>query len=329
MMKSGIGLEASLFLGSRSLLQSLLAISSSYKNLLASHYVGDLLKTYREWAEEEATQAPKMKSCLNLSEETREVLARVDLDDSIKALMKEAAESKPEEENEPHFYCGKLCIYYHKWDYVDLLYKLGHAQGSIPCTFKYVRGLQSDEEENERRHVVEVLKERFPGMATYLAACLVPDLTKRLEMYLRAGDLGFTKGYEDAGIVSKLLKRNPEESLDFYIKATKSKRMLGAFRKVAELAFQNDDFELAKKMYKEMGDLGDEYGYVKLGNILCDNEESSEEMKKYYLKAGEGGFHQLLFCISRTERPELKRKREELVLQNTRKLLRIAPDENI
>ncbi len=329
-----IGLETSLLLGGRSLLQSLLAISASYKNLLACHHVGDLLKTYREMADEQAAKAPRMKSCLDVSEETREVLASVDLDDFIKKLMKEAAESNPEEEKEPHFYCGKLCIFYHKRDNVDLRYQLGCKMGSIPCTFKYARrlSLRSKEQKDELRRVIAVLKDKFPGMATFLSARLASNPLEKLALCKKAGDLGFTMGYTSAGNISHLLKRNADETLGFYLKATESKRVLAAFRNVADLALEKDNLELAKKVYKEMGDLGDKYGYAKLGNIFCDDEsdeKGGEQMEKYYLKAGEGGYHQLLLSVSRTKKPTLKRAREELMLQNVRKLKRIAPDEKL
>ena len=307
-------LVGSSLLSFSSYFQGLLGLASSYKNLLACHFVGEILETYRETVCDESTQKLKMIPCLVISDKTIELLQDVDLDDSTKKMIKDAAESDPNAGAEPHFYCSYLC---RDWNSTFLHDKLGHMQGNIACTFQYGKSLQDDQLEK----FIDEIKEKLPGMAMFLSASLEPNWDERLLVYEKAGDQGFIKGYEEVAWAASYWEKDLEKSLTFYLNVAERSKSLGVYNKIAKLALEKKDTDLAKKMYEKIGDLGNDQGYALLGTMLWD-EENFEEAKKYYMKAGEFGSHCLLFRIyGKDDQKYYKKRREEILLHSVEKLL--------
>ena len=253
--------ETSAGLLTREAMQYLISLSSFYGNISALCHLERILEMYDE-------------SCMT---------------EALRSFIDALVRGVPSELNEPHYYCGLVCITKGRMGNAQEHFKIGCELGDVWSTYRY--GLEFRGKE-ESKPIIETLKGMNFGLARLLLADLEVDSEKRKEIFLKAGNEGIAKGYYSAA----LLEADETVSCRYFLKSAEG-FILAAYDDAAEMYLQDNNVEKAKETYIQKAEAGDLDGFVQCGD-LCWGQDLDSEALDFYEKAGFRGYHRLIICIN-------------------------------
>lgn len=242
--------EAPTALQQREHLQNMLAISACYKNTLAQRHMVDILSLF-ETEQDEGKKGKKKRERINQFETYFGAEGQAQLD-AYCVNLKEA-------KGVPLYFCGLLNIMEGNIPLSQGCFNAGAGEKDARCMVRQVMNLKLGA---VRDKVVQELEGMHPGLAAFVKASAPGDRDARLLLYCQAGEQGVAEGYKAAGILAQSggKDRRPQARRFFLLAARH--HILDCWDKVAELALEEGNAELATQALKAKGECGDADGFA-------------------------------------------------------------------
>jgi len=249
--------EVPTVINDRRYIQDLLAISSSFENTIAKHFLAEVLYDYVSILEDGLEDFDENKISSSANSELYSEIKQ--FKESLEEIKKEYESSS----NIPLYFASFIL-------YNDSHLKLGYEKGDVHCTERYLYFKQKVSEEK-----IEKLESMNKSRGLLLRQKNFRELnltrSDRISLCKQAGKLGNPEGYNIAAI---LVDSNIKK-LSYYLKAAYM-GIYSRFEDVAEL--YSPATEMSIKMYLNLGDCGSEYGYKKAAEWTF--KKSIEDAKK-------------------------------------------------